>query len=45
MLDHAKSLIVLAASFTGIPGTTYILRWTLTGLCTSNSDYVSISFE
>jgi hypothetical protein len=33
------------STFTGIAGTSYILRWTLTGLCTSNSDYVSISFQ
>jgi hypothetical protein len=33
------------SSFSGIAGTTYVLRWTLTGLCTSNADYVSISFQ
>ena len=31
-------------SFTGTPGTTYVLRWTITGVCGTTTDDVTIAF-
>jgi gliding motility-associated-like protein len=34
-----------SSGFTGVPGTTYILRWTITNACGSSEDDVQIAFD